>query len=293
MLSKIYDFYYPKLSSEIIFDRQAMNETHQRSLCQDSILSGKTTTDFELEKYLMCKDYEMFKFVLSNYIDKIEDWTHMIATCLMNENDERYLLSMMLKYEEQTGKLFDVNETNDEILFLFTWYDRSPQFTTVFYTSINIDEKLKHQTSFLWNKLDIKNKRNLIYALLLKDIERAKELLLQGVQANVWNDYAMIILLRDPSIKQDKELSKLLFLRGGTIPIKKMEQQPKRVVTQKSIMETMSKMISSPKIETKQQDENKIVQDFDEKHNLVIYKNQDNTVTMKLEEKCLPLNKLN
>jgi len=206
---------------------QTMDDTF---LCIDKyILTGISSADFELEKYIIFCRLHPFMYILAKYPDQIKDWVHLLATCIINNNSPEYMIRIIQTYSYRNMKLFPVKPEANELCWLcFQTHNAQALTTLLLYGDWLKDEWLEQLENKNYMQMlqyvapktqdDPSNPRNLVYALMRSDAELALQLINDGIQVDVWNNFAMKIVITHERFKLNKSLVKGMFNSGGRIP---------------------------------------------------------------------------
>jgi hypothetical protein len=200
--------------------------------CLDMYINkGISTVDFELQKYIIYEKLFAVEYICNKYRDQIQDWKHMICTCIISHIDVVFLVRLLDAYEKRFGDKIWINPHEDEIL----WLCLSTKYYQPLFALLNrvnmeqewleeivgcrenpnlIEEKLK-----CWDMSDATNPRNLVYALKEENIELATFLIQQGIQVDVWNNYPMRMCMNRPEIKNNSKFMKMMLQSGAKIPL--------------------------------------------------------------------------
>ena len=213
------------------FDKDCNNLDETFECIDKYILCDKSTVDFELEKYIIFNRWEPFLYILSNYNDRVQDYVHLIATCIVNTNSSEFIIKLMQCYTRRTLLLFPVKPGSNELCWL-CFQTRNCYALTVLlmYGDWLKDDWLEELQQMDYMKMlmfvapslkdqeDINNPRNLIYAMMRNDVDLALQLVNYGIQVDVWNNFAMKIVITHEQFKSCKQLVKGILNAGGRIP---------------------------------------------------------------------------
>ena len=210
------------------FDMWVKTEDEWMETLDAYIREGKSTPDFEAEKYIIYQRYRKLLHVLTSY--KIKDWVHLVACCIVNANPIIFVSTVLDMYYSQTQQQFSVDPRDNELLWLclklrnmetiivltkYCYYDR------LLYENMFINDTfadMMKQLESLHDVSDPRNKRNLIYLLQNNNVEGALQLIQDGCEVDCWNNYAMKIVVTNEYLKQQNKLTNAILSRGGKIP---------------------------------------------------------------------------
>jgi hypothetical protein len=195
------------------------------------ITKGISTVDFELQKYIIYEKLFAVEYLCTKYVDLIQDWKHLICTCIISHIDVLFMVRLLDAYEKKHNDKIWISPSEDEIL----WLCLNTKYYTPLYALLHrvnmedewleqivsckenpnlIEEKLK-----CWDMANPANPRNLVYAIKDGNAELAKHLIEQGCVVDVWNNYPMRMCLVRPEMKQDSQLMKMMLQNGAKIPL--------------------------------------------------------------------------
>ena len=222
-LAIVYSTYYTH--RHVVFDVDCRTIEEQQDCCTQSIVNGKTTADFEAEKYIIMYDYDMFLFVLHHFQDRLQDWTHLICSILINQNSVGYLSALLQAYHIVHLDYFLIEQANHDILFLyhlFTPDKMKKDFSFTLSIFCRFHPIVMDAETFLWERRNPQNARNLIYALWNNDADTALYLIENGCNVEVWNNFALSIIAKSPKLKANSKLTIALMNAGAKLVIKKI-----------------------------------------------------------------------
>ena len=213
------------------FDTQCHTPKDTFAYIDAYIAAGFTTPDFEAEKYIMFQKFISLAYVLQKYAEQIKNWTHLLATCIINVNPPKYFLNILEAYYRthfETG-VFSVDPDDNELLWLCLKTGNYPAFQTLVsccnwdiltWNSLIQEENFEHlQASMVPRNLDDpSNPRNLVYSLFGNDVDLSMKLIRGNIQVDVWNNFPMKMVVTRPQLKANKTLVNSLFRAGAKIP---------------------------------------------------------------------------
>jgi hypothetical protein len=195
--------------------------------CIDSYISkGLSTSDFEAEKYIVFQKYDFVMHICDKY--EVEDWTHLFVTAIINKCDLSLIIHLIAKYNEKKKHNFLADPEQNDVLFACLNTKNLDAFL-IFMDKSNLDKKwfdvfenkTLNEAQHCFKAFDMESihiKRNIVYALLDKDVDRALRLINGGIQVDVWNNFPMRIIITHEDLKSNKELVKVMMQKGAKIP---------------------------------------------------------------------------
>ena len=195
--------------------------------CVDMYISkGLTTADFEAEKYIVFQKYDYVIEICSKY--EIKDWTHLFVTAIINRCHITLIIHLMGKYQEKIGEHVDAHPEKNDILYACL-SSKNLDAMLIFMGESNLEKKWfdlfdSHDlniTKEAFKAFDLESisiKRNLVYALMDKNVERAMRLISAGTEVDVWNNFPMRIIITHEELKRNNQLVKAMMQKGAKIP---------------------------------------------------------------------------
>jgi len=221
--STIYSTYYEH--KQVVFDTECQTIEEQKDCCSLSITKGKTSADFEAEKYIIMYDYDMFSFVVQRFHSYLFDWNHLFATILINQNSVAFLSCLLQYYYTENNKFFGLDASNHDILYLFHMFTSKEMKKDVSFTiSIfcRFAPEIMQVETYQWERRNPNNPRNLVYALWKEDMETAMYLIEQGCCVDVWNNFPVALISKSPRMKTNSKLLMELMKRGAKLVVKRI-----------------------------------------------------------------------
>jgi hypothetical protein len=216
--------WYPHKS--VNFDQYCHTDEEVFECIDMYITKGLTTADFEAEKYIVFQRYDYVAHICDKY--EIKDWTHLFVTAIINRCHINMIIKLITKYQEKVAEHFIADPEQNDVLYSCLSTKNLDAFL-IFLGESNLDGKWidifdnKDLTATMnafkaFDLESIKIKRNLVYALMDKDAERAIRLIEAGIEADVWNNFPMRIIITHEELKSNKELVKKMMQKGAKIP---------------------------------------------------------------------------
>ncbi len=209
------------------FDGRCKTEEERYETIDKYITTGYSTVDFEVQKYIVLNKIECIHYILSKYCPN--DFIHLIVTSIISDTEITFLKVMLLHYLRWNNKPFVPDPEKDDVLWAcldtrnisaFLYICEHANVMEKYSEILNKNEDME-VTILRFKKFDTltpSNPRNLVYALRELDIDSAIQLIEQGVEIDIWNNYPIRLCVYDCQLKKYNNLVKLLFEKGAKIP---------------------------------------------------------------------------
>ncbi len=212
--------YYPH--RYVFFDHLCQEKEDYQNMIDFYCSHGMSTPIEEAVKYLLFQSFGRFYYVLKKYADALSEdhFVHLIIGGIIWKVDVIYFKIIAECYKNSRGYEFMIDERREEIFWLVCRSDRI-EIKMAIIECFSFDTVTFNKckgVQFSWQKEDPANPRNLIYALMERDIERAKKLIVDGTCVDSFNNYPMFYVSVVSELKSDTELCKLMFLYGAKLP---------------------------------------------------------------------------
>lgn len=214
--------YYPH--KYVAFDNPSLCSSQIKECLDDYISSGKSTASFELEKYIIFDKILFVGYILKKYLKDINNWDHYFITVILNRCDNSLLVLLIEAYYQQNSEHYKPNNELLWILFvtksvtailILNKYNIFPEHLIDMLMTDEIPDLVKSVDK--WDKTDPKNPRNLVWALQKGDGELALQLVQNGCEVDIWNNYPISICVRNENLKRHK-ITGVLLKMGARLP---------------------------------------------------------------------------
>jgi hypothetical protein len=219
------------------FDRNCKTENERFSIIDEYISTGYSTVDFEVQKYIVLNKINCIHYILEKYCPN--DFIHLIVTSIISDPEINLLKVMLYYYIRWNNKLFVANPEIDDVLWIcldtrnisaFLYICEHGNILEKYSEILNKNEDMI-DTIKRFKKFDTTNPinpRNLVYALRDLNIDLALQLIEQGIEIDIWNNYPIRLCVYDFNLKKHNKLVKSLFEKGAKIP--KVTLQSKKAI---------------------------------------------------------------
>ncbi len=224
------------------------------------ISKDMSTADFEATKYIVFHKYFYLEYILKNFT--IKDWIGLLATAIFNKAHPAAIKLILDYHLIKTKNLLEIDPLKDDIMWLCL--DTGSLHVAVIMNSVcdikNID--LACSPEMKWNYKDPSNPRNLVYAIKQERIQDAMELINNGCEVDIWNNFNIAMCFASSVLKTKSDLIKALFERGAKVPkyvqlfvsygkqktIESISQSYDRHISPSSVQDPVMKVSSSNEI---------------------------------------------
>jgi hypothetical protein len=285
------------------YDMECKNIKDVIECINQYICLGKSTAVFEATKFIMFNKLVCLVYVLNKFdIPEVQDWEHLVATAIINNNDVKFIMTILDYYAAKNPDTpcFSVDPTDNELLWLCIRVGNLEAFYVCLRYAYVRSEKWNDELSYKKYKddpeafvkkvaptdemlLSIANPRNLVYALFEDDVDVAMYLIEEGIDVDVWNNFPMKLIITKASLKQEKQLCRLMFDAGAKIP-QYMYSIHKRVQQQaRHLSDYIVKTFQAQQAQQSQQSQKA-------SHEIIINGNSEHVVTAALEQRIVNVN---